>query len=578
MFGQAPQKRFRALLAVAFGGLLAAAVPAAGAMGSWTSVDLPGDTGPVQALLVDPVTPSTLYAGTVAGRVLKSTDSGTSWAPADAGLPTGVDVQALASHPSAPQTLYAGTFAHAVYKSIDGGANWSPADNGLVMFPGAADVRSLAIHPTKPAILYAATADGVYRSDDAGANWAPRDTGIPETDITSVAISPSNPDLIFAGAVSGLPFPQKRTLFRSVDGGGTWASAAGVSSDIAALSFNRSSPEVLHASAGSLFRVTNGGATSEIAPVFSSSPPTDAVHDPIGGHVFLGTLGGGVRVGPDTAQSANAQFAVVLDAGLLDLNVSSLAAGPATTRVYAGMSVGAVANLQIPVADLEVSVPSAARSSFTVRVKNLGPEPAPHAHLDIPFVGGLNAAVSMTPSSGTCNTSRRYCQLGTIAPGGEVTVTTATSSTLGTGLPMGSAISVRSLTHDANTANNVATIPSVPPPAFPPPTPPTVSTARRSTPSPRITALAVSCRSQPTRRCSPRIAMRLSAKARVRVSILRLPTLGRVASFVVHGREGSISVRIPKVILAKLIDGRYRIVARPMISSASARRATLRLQ
>ena len=75
----------------------------------------PESTRRVDALAIDPHTPSTLYAGHTstpgcsAGR-LQSTNSGASWSPVNTGL-TSLDVNALAIDPITTSTLYAGTGA-----------------------------------------------------------------------------------------------------------------------------------------------------------------------------------------------------------------------------------------------------------------------------------------------------------------------------------------------------------------------------------------------------------------------------------------------------------------------------------
>jgi hypothetical protein len=78
----------------------------------WTSIGPEG--GRINALAVDPVTPTTLYAGTWSG-VFKSTDGGGDWSAVNTGL-NATDVCALAISPatqgtlSPPGTLYAGTY------------------------------------------------------------------------------------------------------------------------------------------------------------------------------------------------------------------------------------------------------------------------------------------------------------------------------------------------------------------------------------------------------------------------------------------------------------------------------------
>src|SRR5215211_1739163 len=67
----------------------------------WTAIG--PDGAKVVALLVDPHTPTTVFAGTVGAGVLKSTDGGASWAASNSGLPT-LYVPTLAVDPTASAT------------------------------------------------------------------------------------------------------------------------------------------------------------------------------------------------------------------------------------------------------------------------------------------------------------------------------------------------------------------------------------------------------------------------------------------------------------------------------------------
>ena len=74
--------------------------------------------------------------------VFKSTNGGGNWSPANTGL-TATTVHTLAIDPVTPTTLYAGT-DDGVFKSTNGGGNWTPINNGLTN----TSVNSLAIDPT----------------------------------------------------------------------------------------------------------------------------------------------------------------------------------------------------------------------------------------------------------------------------------------------------------------------------------------------------------------------------------------------------------------------------------------------
>lgn len=124
--------------------------------GVWTSIGPEG--GLIYALAVDPVTPTTLYAGAYNGGVFKSTDSGMNWNAINTGL-YNFKIRALAINPAMPNILYAGTEDGGVFKSIDGGENWSSANVDL----NNDRVYALAIDPTTPATLYAGTEGGFIK-------------------------------------------------------------------------------------------------------------------------------------------------------------------------------------------------------------------------------------------------------------------------------------------------------------------------------------------------------------------------------------------------------------------------------
>ena len=136
---------------------------------SWSSVT-DGSTRVLDiiALAIDPTKPSTLYAGTVAtvcdgdcfnccssgrGGVFKSTDGGSTWN--DSGLHDTTRVAALVIDPITSETVYAGT-PEGTFESTDGGDTWAPFNAGLT----SRDVRSLALDPTAPTRLYAGTQGG----------------------------------------------------------------------------------------------------------------------------------------------------------------------------------------------------------------------------------------------------------------------------------------------------------------------------------------------------------------------------------------------------------------------------------
>lgn len=106
----------------------------------------------VRQVAVDPVTPATVYGLASSGNVpIKSTDSGSNWTViATTGLPHPINT--LVIDPLTSSTLYAGT-RQGIFKSADGGDSWLAANNGL----NSPYVNALAIGTKDPSTLYAGT-------------------------------------------------------------------------------------------------------------------------------------------------------------------------------------------------------------------------------------------------------------------------------------------------------------------------------------------------------------------------------------------------------------------------------------
>ncbi len=94
-------------------------------------------------------------------RDLLEAEGGT-WSAVNTGL-TELSVQALVVDPQIPTTLYAGTLG-GVFLSIDAGSNWSAVNTGLTgaLNEGlsAGTVDALLVDPQTPTILYAGTEGG----------------------------------------------------------------------------------------------------------------------------------------------------------------------------------------------------------------------------------------------------------------------------------------------------------------------------------------------------------------------------------------------------------------------------------
>jgi len=223
--------------------------------GSWTPTNL----GPnfVDALAIDPVTPTTLYAGTAVNGVLKSTDAGGSWTAMNNGLPgigppIGNQVFVLAVDRATPPTLYIGTSLGA-FKSTNGGGNWAAINNGLSspsahtcgggLPQGTPCVFVLAIDRVTPTTLYAGTnADGVFKSTDGGGSWTTINNGLTNARVQALAIDPANPTTLYAGTGGG-------GVFKSSDGGLSWTSINSglTNTDVSSLVIDPATPTTVYA-------------------------------------------------------------------------------------------------------------------------------------------------------------------------------------------------------------------------------------------------------------------------------------------------------------------------------------------
>jgi hypothetical protein len=208
---------------------LTAVVLLGGLQGAQAGVDVWTTTGPeggtVQALAIDPQTPTTLYLR--AGRgVHKSTDGGGRWTTVNTGLPSSyLSAQNLVIDPQTPTTLYAGTFGEGVFQSTDGGGTWTAVNTGLSTYPPGTgsypNVQALAIDPQTPITPYLGLGGGhgIYKSTDGAGSWSLASTGLGGGPIDSLAIDPQTPTTLYAATGSG-------GIFKSTDAGGTWRAAS----------------------------------------------------------------------------------------------------------------------------------------------------------------------------------------------------------------------------------------------------------------------------------------------------------------------------------------------------------------
>ncbi len=280
---------------------------------TWTPIFDGQPVGSIGALAVAPSDPKTIYAGTgesdiredfsSGNGVYKSTDGGATWI--HIGLEDTRQISRIVIDPQNADIVYVGALGHAyapnqqrgVYKSIDGGAHWARV---LDLGPEIG-ISDLAICSSAPQLLFAGAwhthrapwtgyppmdgpGSGLYRSKDAGNTWIRlAGNGLPEGDWGSVGVDVA-PDgkRVYALIEAKTDGARKSGLYRSDDGGNTWALAnADPRLTSRAWYFNRitidpRNPDVIYMPNVALYRSEDGGKTISVV---RGAPGGDDYHE-----------------------------------------------------------------------------------------------------------------------------------------------------------------------------------------------------------------------------------------------------------------------------------------------------------
>ncbi len=287
---------------------------------------LQGEGGLVTALVLDPSTPTTVYAATALG-LFKSADGGANWRKTGSGL-RDHSVLALAVDPLATSNLYATTDAGGVFRSADAGEHWTEANEGLA----ARYVGAIAVDPHHPGTVFAgAEAGRIFRSGDGGGTWKELSAPTVRVAITAIGIDPAPPGTLFAGTNS-------EGIFWSVDGATTWSHPSGRLSKgtVWSVMFSGAPGTMFVATHDGLFRSDGSGtAWTPINRGLRSWNVLSLASDPSAPATLYAGTAGAIYKSADAGQSWTELQA--------DLYVSALAIDPrAPSTLYAATHLGVI--------------------------------------------------------------------------------------------------------------------------------------------------------------------------------------------------------------------------------------------
>jgi hypothetical protein len=186
----------------------------------WTWLGPGNIGGRLRSCVIDPVNTDTMWVGSIAGGIWKTTDGGARWSQEDDFM-TNLAVSCMVMDPTDPDTIYAGTgegFGNSdalrgagIFKTTDGGVTWNqlPSTTG----PEWYYVNRLAVN-RDGSVLLAGTNSALFRSTDGGATWRVELDGVGR--VQDVKFDPNNISKAVASCSTD-------NVYYSTDGGQSWS-------------------------------------------------------------------------------------------------------------------------------------------------------------------------------------------------------------------------------------------------------------------------------------------------------------------------------------------------------------------
>ena len=185
-------------------------------------------------------------------------------------------VETVTGIPGDPLTYYMGSVGGGVWKTTDAGQTWEPLWNKGSVF----SIGAVAIAYSEPNVVYVGTGeacprgdmaygDGMYKSTDAGKTW--QHIGLTDSrHIGKILVDPHDPNRVFVATLGHVYGPNaERGVFRSTDGGQTWAKVLykNDTTGAADLIFDPTNSQILYAAMWTVQRtpwsLTSGGSPDD---------------------------------------------------------------------------------------------------------------------------------------------------------------------------------------------------------------------------------------------------------------------------------------------------------------------------
>ncbi len=164
-------------------------------------------------VVIDPVNHNRVFAGTTLGLYM-SEDGGSSWRRVTT---ADLIINRMAINPQNNKEIYLAAEDAGILKSTDGGKTFSPANDGFIH----RQISQVVADPIQKerlytAVLYDGRYGGFFISDEGGTHWKQSNNGIASEDLDIYSILPSRLDkTIYLGTESGVYVSRNR--------GETWA-------------------------------------------------------------------------------------------------------------------------------------------------------------------------------------------------------------------------------------------------------------------------------------------------------------------------------------------------------------------